>query len=237
MSILVLEHDAAETAAALGVTLAQQGHELRVLRLHDRQPLPPDLDDVDGIVSMGGPANVDQEDQFPWLGHERAYLQRAHEAGVPIVGVCLGAQMVATALGGEVGAMATPEVGWGNVRLAFPGTIDPVLAGIAWNSTQFHLHAQEVTQLPPGATPLAGSQACRNQAFKVGMRTYAFQYHFEWTADVIREIARQDSLAQANGAAHAIIDGLDDFYTGYRRQGDRLSEQIALFLFPVDTRS
>src|SRR5690606_13233304 len=100
------------------------------------------------------------------------YLRQAHEANVPMVGICLGLQLIATALGGKVEAMPAAEVGWHTVKLAFPGTIDPIYAGIPWQHMQFHLHGQEVTALPPGATPLAASKVCKNQAVKVGLKTY-----------------------------------------------------------------
>ena len=237
MSLIVFQHHVNEPPCRLGSILRDHGHKLRVIKLYDGEPVPVDLDDVTGIVSMGGPANVDETAQHPWLASEMAYLKTAHEKGVPIVGVCLGAQLIAAALGGKVAAMATPEVGWANVKQAFPGTIDTIYQGIAWDTTQMHMHGQEVTALPPGATPLAGSKACKTQAFKVGMTTYAFQYHFEWTDDDIRVAAKDALVSKTPGAStETIIAAIPQHYDNYRRIGDRLCETLALMLFPIDKR-
>ncbi|MCX5663027.1 MAG: type 1 glutamine amidotransferase [Planctomycetota bacterium] len=235
MSLLVFQHHADESPSRLGTILADQGHKLRTIKLHEGQAVP-DLDDVDGIVSMGGPQNVDQAEQFPYLKDEMALLKSAHDKGLPIVGVCLGAQLIAAALGGKVAAMAQPEVGFQNVKLAFPGTVDTLYQGITWDNFQCHLHGQEVTTLPPGGTPLAGSKACKTQAFKVGLTTYAFQYHFEWDLKDLAMVPR-DPMAKAAGLTTETWDAqVKDHYDNYRRRGDRLSETIATMLFPIDKR-
>lgn len=236
MSILVFQHQATEPAAVLGEVLRNHGHRLRVIELFAGQPVPPDLDDVHGIVSMGGSPNVDETARYPWLEAEMAYIKTAHERSVPIVGICLGAQLIATALGGKVAAMASPEVGWGNIKMAFPGTIDPIYVGLQWDSMQVHLHGQEVTALPPGTTPLSGSKSCKTQAFKVGSTTYGFQYHFEWTDADIRNAAHDELVKKAGVNPETIIQGITKHYDGYRRLGNRLCETIALMLFPIDMR-
>ncbi|MEX0886817.1 MAG: type 1 glutamine amidotransferase [Phycisphaeraceae bacterium] len=238
MAILVVEHHASEHPAQLGSILRDHGHRLRVVELHAGDPLPPDLDDIDGIISLGGPMNVTDAEKHPWMAREMELLRQAHEAGIPIVGVCLGAQMIAAALGGTVAAMDQAEIGWHPVRLAFPGTIDPLMAGIPWNARQFHLHGQAVTDLPPGATPLAGSAMCRVQAFKVGLKTYGFQYHFEWTRDDIeRVLSRHADWIRAGGAdADALRRDMDLHYDTYRHLGDRQIANFADLLFALEKR-
>ncbi len=220
----------------LGGVLQAQGHKLQPIRLYDGEPVPADLDNVDGVVSMGGPMNVDEIVEHPWIEDEMAYLRAAHDANVPIVGVCLGAQLIAGALGGTVAAMEQPEVGWQNLKLAFPGTIDPVYTGIGWETTQFHLHGQEVTKLPPGAAPLAGSAMCRNQAFKVGLTTYAFQYHFEWDRAGLDTFAHDAIVMRAGDTPAQIQSQTREFYDDYRRLGDRLCHTLATILLPIDKR-
>lgn len=236
MSLLVFQHVAAETPALLGAILQNYGHRLRVVALYAGEPIPLDLDDVDGIISMGGPMNVADAAQYPWIAPEMAYLKTAHEAGVPIVGICLGAQLLATALGGEVAAMPTPEVGWHPVNLAFPGTTDPIYGGITWKSTQLHLHGQEVTKLPSGAVPLAGSKQCRTQAFRVGLRSYGFQYHFEYDRADIEWLSRDPMVAAAGANAPQIVKDISVHFDAYRRLGDRLGHNLAMLLFPIEKR-
>ncbi|MEX0774144.1 MAG: type 1 glutamine amidotransferase [Phycisphaeraceae bacterium] len=231
MSLLVFVHIANEGPCVLGRVLQEHGHKLRQVRLYAGEPVPPDLDDIDGIISMGGPMNVDEADQHPWMKDELACLKRAHDTKVPIIGICLGAQLIAAALGGEVTAMAAPEVGWAPVRQAFPGTIDTLHSGIAWNTTQVHMHGQEVTKLPPDGVPLSGSKQCRIQSYKVGLTTYAYQYHFEWSRKDIEAMAHIPFVTQAGGNAEEILKQASLYYEGYRRVGDRLCENIAEYLF------
>ena len=157
---------------------------------------------------------------------------------MPVVGVCLGAQLIARSLGGEVGPMDQPEIGFGPVELSFPGKSDAVLAGIPWSTYQFHAHGQQVTELPPGASSLAGSAACPHQAFKVGLTTYAFQYHFEWNrADIECFLGEQDDWIRQRGAdPQAVRQSLDAHYPLYRHLGDRQCRTLADLVFPLDKR-
>lgn len=238
MAIVVFEHHAMETSARLGQILRDHGHQLRTIRLYADDVVPADLDDVDGIVSMGGPMNVDQAEQFPWLNDEAAYIKAAHEAGLPIVGICLGAQIIAHALGGKVEKMDTPEIGWCSVSQFRPGFPDTLLGGIPWKTDQFHTHGCEVTELPPGGAMLASSDACKHQAFRVGLTTYAFQYHFEWTRRDIDGILDQfaDWISEAGCDADAIRGEAEDKYELYRHLGDRLCESLASLLFCIEHR-
>ena len=238
MPILVFEHTPTETPARLGAALRDQGHRLRVLELYEGDPLPPDLDDVHGIVALGGPMNVDQTEQYHWLYSEMSLIRSAHDQQIPVVGLCLGAQLVAKALGGEVEPMDKPEVGWGEVELAFPGTMDPIFAGTPWRTQQFHLHEQTVSSLPAEGTPLASSAGCQYQAFKVGLTTYAFQYHFEWNREELNAVidANEAEIREAGQDPAKLKEETDQHYELYRHLGDRLCQMIATLLFPIDKR-
>jgi len=237
MSLLVFEHHPAEGPAVLGSILnSGYGRCLNHVKLYAGDPVPTKLDGVNGIVSMGGPMNVDQVDPHPWIEKEMRYLKVAHEAGVPVVGVCLGAQLIAAALGGIVASMAQPEIGWHAVDLAFGGTVDPVFAGQGWQGVQFHLHGQEVAKLPPGGVALAASQHCRNQAFRVGLTTYGFQYHFEWNRQDLAEMVRDPFVVRCGHLPEQILGQSDRYYEDYRRLGDRLCHMIAMTLLPMGKR-
>jgi GMP synthase-like glutamine amidotransferase len=234
MALLVFIHHPQEGPGILGDVLRDCGHQLREVRLFDRQGVPPTLDDVAGIISMGGPMNVDEAAEHAWIDAEMVCLKKAHGAGLPIVGVCLGAQLIGAALGGQVAAMPKPpgpEVGFQPVRLTFPGTNDPLLAGIPWTSTQFHLHGQEVVKLPPEGVPLVSSKMCKTQAFRVGQTTYGFQYHFEWDREDLAQAAADGLVAKAGLTAQGITASIASHYDGYRRLGDRLCANIAMMLF------
>ncbi len=238
MAILVFQHHPLEGPSRLGAILRDYGHRLHVCELHEGQPLPPDLDGIDGIVSLGGPMNVDDTAEHPWLAGEMDLIRQAHEREVPVVGLCLGAQLLTKALGGEITAMDQPEAGWQPIQLAFPGTIDPLFSGTPWRSWQFHLHSQEITALPAGATPLAGSKICRTQSFKVGLTSYGFQYHFEWTkADITSALeAHRDLFNAAEIKPEAVQTDTEQYYELYRHLGDRMCHNIANLLVPIDKR-
>jgi len=236
MSLLVLQHHPEEHAARLGQTLRDHGHKLRVIRLDLNQPLPVDLDDVDGLVIMGGPQNVDEVEQSPWLADEMDLIRRAKAAGLPMVGICLGAQLVAKALGGEVAAMAAPEVGFGLTKLTMPKFVDPVMQGIRWQFMQFHMHGQEVTKLPPDAAPLCFSDKCKIQAFRVGLNVYCFQYHFEADKALIEKFAQFSMVSKAGLDSQTILKQMEEHYEEYKRLSQRQCENIALLLMPVDRK-
>lgn len=231
MALVVIEHDPNESSARLGQTLRDHGLILRTIHPYHGHPLPPDLDDVEGIISMGGPMNVDQTDDHPWLLDELAYLRAAHEAHIPVVGICLGAQLIAAALGGKVAAMPQPEVGWHPIQITFAANNDAILTGLPNTTMQFHLHSQEVTELPPDAVTLASSSLCKNQAFVVGLTTYAFQYHFEWTLADLQAVI-QSAIAPQHADPAALHAQTQRYYHLYRHLGDRLARNITEFLFP-----
>lgn len=238
MAIVVFEHHAMETSARLGQVLRDHGHRLGVVRLYAGDTVPVDLDDVDGVVSMGGPMNVDQAGEYAWIDQESAFIKSAHEAGLPVVGVCLGAQLIAQALGGKVQKMSSPEIGWHTVSQFKPGFPDTIFGGVPWKTTQFHTHGQEVAELPPAGVMLASSGACKHQAFRVGLTTYGFQYHFEWTRSDIAGVLEQftDWISASGGDVEAIRNETDQYYDTYRHLGDRLCQTLASVLFCIEHR-
>jgi GMP synthase-like glutamine amidotransferase len=240
MAILIFEHDDLDSSQRLGETLTDHGHKLDVRLLHKGDALPADLDNVDGLISMGGPQDTDEQDQHAWMPGEIDLIKQAHERGIPVLGVCLGAQLVAVALGGEVARMDTPELGMAPVTLSFFGSTDPILTGLPWNAAAMHAHGCEVTKAPPGGTPapLVSSKGSKVQAFRVGLTTYGFQYHFEWDKQRCLDIIDHNTkwIEAMGTSADALKEGIEKHYTMYRHLGDRLCKTIADRLFPLDKR-
>ena len=234
MSILVIEHQQGEGAGRLGATLLARGRKLEICRIWNGDGLPTDLDGYEGVISMGGRMNVCEVSEHGWMRREMEILREAHEMERPVIGICLGCQMLATALGGEVGLLdGGCEIGWQEMRMAFPGTVEAVYAGLGWKQMQFHWHSYEVKKLPAGGVPLAFSKRCKIQAFKVGVRSYGFQYHFEVLREQISEFSRVGAEERlAAGIDHGdLMSETDRYYDDFARIGDRLCELLVEDLF------
>ncbi len=237
MSILIFQHHDIGTPGRLGLTLRDHGFKLRIVRPDKGDPIPPDLDDVDGIVALGGPQNVDENlssggSRWPWMAKEMDLLRQAHERALPIVGICLGHQMIAAALGGEVAKMDKSEQGFHDVTIGPPGHTDTILAGIRWTFPAFQSHGRQVTKAPPGAAILASSKQCKIQSFRLGLRTYGFQWHFECDRAGVDALlkASANQLADSGLNAESAAKQAEEKYPVFARLSDRLSVNIASML-------
>jgi len=177
MRILVFQHAAAEHPGSFRDVMAAGGHTTHAVELDEGETIP-DLAGYDALLVMGGPMDVWQEPQFPWLKEEKAAIHDWVNAGRPYLGMCLGAQLLAEACGGAVRPMtAPPEVGIDRVS-TFP---DPIFAGVGALCTCFQWHAAEVVELPPAARLIATGPGCRVQGFAIGEHAYGLQFHLELT--------------------------------------------------------
>ena len=168
-----------------------------------------------------------------------AFLRSAHEASIPVVGICLGSQILARALGGTVEPLSGHrQCGWSEIILTPAGREDPIFAGQKWRSRQVTWHQDHVTEVPTGARVLALSKAAPVQAWAVGLRTYAFQYHPEVSPATIAGWADQEphALDEAGVTREHLDEETVREYPSFARLGDRLFEMIALILMPLDRR-
>lgn len=190
MRTLVFQHLDVEHPGSLRVFWRERGVVWRTVELDDGEKIPP-LEDFDLLAVMGGPMDVWEEDQHPWLKAEKAAIRRwVAELGRPYLGICLGHQLLAVSLGGEARPMARPEVGLGEVELTPEGRSDPLFAGLPATLRVFQWHGVEVTRLPEGGVALAGNAACAVQAMRVGRHAYGAQFHPEIVAETVADWRR-----------------------------------------------
>jgi GMP synthase (glutamine-hydrolysing) len=178
----IIQHVDFEGPGTIAGALAAAGHHPEVVRI-DRGEGLPDHRSVAGLVVMGGPMGVHDDEAHPWLSDERALIGAVIGAGRPVLGVCLGAQQLALALGAEVTTEPAPEIGLGQVELTAAGRRDPVFGpeygGLAGTTVPcMHWH-QDAFSLPEGAVHLAATTAFPHQAFRWGDRVYGLQFHVE----------------------------------------------------------
>ncbi|MCJ8499192.1 type 1 glutamine amidotransferase [Desulfatitalea sp. M08but] len=145
----------------------------------------PKAEEIDLLVIMGGPMSVNDEDQFPWLALEKHFVRAVIAAEKPVLGICLGAQVIANAMGAKVYPNREKEIGWFPVQGVHPTAGDRF--AFPPSQTVFHWHG-ETFDLPPGAIRLATSQGCENQAFQLGKRVLGLQFHLETTPALVTEL-------------------------------------------------
>lgn len=184
MSLLVLQHIECEGPGYIADFAASRGLDLEVIRVFDGTPIPAPQN-AEAMIVLGGPMNVYEEERYPWLVAENSAIQAAVSADVPYLGICLGSQLLAKALGASITRNPAEEIGFGDVRLSPEGSQDPLFRGFADVLPAFHWH-EDTWALPTGGTLLASSDACPHQAFRHG-KAYGFQFHIETTPEMVSD--------------------------------------------------
>lgn len=186
MNIACLTHVPFEGPANVAAWAEARGHRLRTFAQYDSSA-PPPLQEFDWLVMMGGPMNIYQHDEHPWLASEKELLREALDAGKTLVGICLGAQLLADLLGGKVTPNPHSEIGWFPVTRTARDAADPILTGMPRTFEAFHWHGDRL-EIPPGGLHLARSEACDNQVFLWDGRVLGLQCHLDYSASAIEQM-------------------------------------------------
>jgi len=189
--VLIVQNVALEGPGFLGPGMAEAGWELDLRRMdRERSSLPAALDGYRALIILGGPMGANDEDRFPYLRRVQQLIRQAAEGGLPVLGICLGGQLIAKALGGRVVKSPKTELGWYKVSLTGAGLESPLFSRFPETFAVFQWH-EDAFELPPGAELLAyGDAGCWNQAFRCGNRVYGLQFHLEVTPGMIEEWLR-----------------------------------------------
>ncbi|MFH2058118.1 MAG: type 1 glutamine amidotransferase [Pseudomonadota bacterium] len=179
MRVHYLQHVPFEGLGSIEIFLTEKGHELTVTKLYDGEKLPA-IQSFDWLIVMGGPMGVNDEQIYPWLKMEKEFIKESILSEKLVLGICLGAQLIADALGAKVYKNKHREIGWFDITLS-EEVESSILAKVIPPKTKvFHWHG-DTFDIPAGATPLAKSEACANQGFILKDRVIAFQFHLETT--------------------------------------------------------
>jgi len=181
---LVIRHVEHEGIGTLAQVLGEVGIEYQYLDVFRGETVPENLFGSLGLIIMGGPMGVYEAERYPFLQDEQRLIRQAAEAGSPVLGICLGAQLIAAALGARVYPGPQKEIGWYAVEVTAPG--DDFTAGLPARFMAFHWHG-DTFDLPPGATRLFRSDVYENQGFRWGRNVFAIQFHLEINAAMVDE--------------------------------------------------
>jgi GMP synthase-like glutamine amidotransferase len=186
--VIAFRHVPFEGAGRLESALVERGVRIEYADLYHPAAPEPDFTSADGLVVLGGPMSMN--DNLEWLRREQRLVERAMAGGMPVLGICLGSQMLAQSLGARVYRNPKKEIGWFEIHFASGARGDRLFSELNQPETVFHWHG-ETFDLPAGAELLAWSDACRHQAFRAGT-VYGLQFHLEVTPEMIADWCLQD---------------------------------------------
>ena len=204
--VLVLQHAQPEHPGLILDALKGAGAQVETIRTDLAQPAPPSLENYVGLIIMGGPQSVYEEDKFPYLRAEKQLARLAIDNNIPLLGVCLGSQVIADVLGSEVHPGPAPEIGWKPVKRAPEAANNPVLSALPETFTPLHWHG-DIYDLPTGATPIASSEMTPIQGFTYNDNVHALLFHLEMTEAQITEMATlfPEDIRRANLVPNAFL--------------------------------
>jgi GMP synthase (glutamine-hydrolysing) len=186
MQAIIFQNWEPEGPGIFADVLDKKGWGRDVVHLYRGEKIPSEWRNYDLLVVVGGPMNVYEEDTYPFLAQETIAIKKALENGMPVIGFCLGAQLMAKACGAKVYKGTKKEIGWYPVQMTDHGMDDPLLNSFSREVIVFQWHG-DTFHLPYGAVRLASSKDYSNQAMRIGTMSYGFQFHFEITKHMIAE--------------------------------------------------
>ena len=204
--LLAVQHTSVETLGTLGDALRTASIPYEYVRTQEGESIPESAEGLGGLVVLGGPMRVYETEWYPHLEEEIRLVRDALERGVPVLGICLGSQLMARALGAEVGPVGAKELGWGEVKTTGEAYYDPLFGSLGGSFTAFHWHGDSF-ELPEGAILLASSGPTPVQAFRFGEKAYGLLFHLEVDERLVRRMldAFEDEAREAGEDPYEIL--------------------------------
>lgn len=189
MRLHYLQHVPFENLGSILTWADEENCSVTGTHLYTDQNLP-NTHDYDWLVVMGGPMNIYDEKNYPWLVQEKLFIRKAVDTGKVVIGICLGAQLIADALGGKVTENPHKEIGWFPVSFCSNVKSSPLFSFFPEETMVFHWHSDTFSNLPENAILLAENEACPHQAFLYEKRVFGFQFHLESTQETIEKLIK-----------------------------------------------
>ena len=227
--VLVLQHIGCETIGTIADVLARLSIAHRTIRSFEGQPVPAALSPKEkGLIVMGGPMGVYEAEKYPFLKKEMKLIEQALKAGVPVLGICLGSQLLASVLGAPVLPAKRKEIGWFPLKLTPDAVADPLFSVVRSGFMGLHWHG-DVFPLPKGSVRLAGSELTEVQVYRHGHNAYGILFHMELTVAMIREWTREfrGELDAAGVPPEPILDGIEKRLPPLKEIGTRVFSRWA----------
>jgi len=203
MKIHYLQHVPFEDMAMIESWAKEKGHDISRTLLFEGEALP-ELEKFDWLVIMGGPMNIYEDEKYPWLAAEKSFIREAIEGKKVVLGICLGAQLIADVLGGKVRRNDHREIGWHPVSLTPEGSRSEIFGVLPKKFVALQWHG-DTFDIPPGAAWMAKSEACENQAFQLG-KAIGLQFHLEASMDSINDLIKNCSDELSGGGDYVQSD-------------------------------
>jgi GMP synthase (glutamine-hydrolysing) len=221
--ILVLQHHPAENLGAIADALEGAALAWQYVRVFDGHPIPKDVKGLGGLIVLGGPQTVYQLDRYPYLRDEMVLIESALKADKPILGVCLGSQLLAATLSAEVRRGEQREIGWFPVRLSEAAKDDPLMRGLPAEFVAAHWHS-DVFDLPKDAINLAASMRTPVQAYRYGAKAYGLLFHAEMTREILSALVTEfgEGLKRVGIDGDAIVVEAEQHLPALAKIGDTI---------------
>ena len=222
-SVTIIQHIDCETPGIIADCLQSAGIEMHFVRTFNGNPIPSSLDLQAGLIVMGGPMSVYDHGRFPFLLEEQRLIEQALKDDKPVLGICLGSQLMAATLGAEVKRGRQKEIGWYPVSLTESAATDALWQKLPSRFTAYHWHG-DIYDLPQGAVSLAASELAPCQGFRYGEKAYGFLFHMEVTEKIIGNMVKKFSgeLEAENITASSIIAKSKDHLQQLQTIGGRV---------------
>src|SRR5919199_1519265 len=229
--LLAVQHTPVETLGTLGGALHAVSIPIEYIRTQEGEPVPETAEGLGGLVVLGGPMGVYETEQYPHLKEEIRLIQDALEREIPVLGVCLGSQLLARALGTEVRPTGAKELGWGEIKTTNEAFYDPLFGALGESFTAFHWHG-DAFELPEGATLLASSGQTPVQAFRFGEKAYGLLFHLEVDERLVQGMlnAFEDEAREAGEDPYEILRQAREYLPQLMTRAGRFYERFLRLL-------